>query len=121
MKTDVAVIGAGFAGLQAARAVADAGATVAVFEARDRVRGRSLSRRVGSATFDLGGQWMGPGQARLARLAQTLGAQTFPTYHQGTKLLDVGGKLRRYQGSLPSFSIVNLLILHQAMAWADRL
>jgi phytoene dehydrogenase-like protein len=43
--TDVLVIGAGAAGLAAARAVFDAGRSVRVLEARDRIGGRIDSRR----------------------------------------------------------------------------
>jgi monoamine oxidase len=43
--TDVLVIGAGAAGLAAARAVVDAGRSVRILEARDRIGGRIYSRR----------------------------------------------------------------------------
>ena len=53
---DAVIVGAGLAGLSAARALAAAGKRVAVHEARDRVGGRTLSKPVGRGTFDLGGQ-----------------------------------------------------------------
>jgi monoamine oxidase len=44
---DVVVIGAGMAGLSAARRVSARGATLLLLEARDRVGGRTWSRRFG--------------------------------------------------------------------------
>jgi len=48
MNTDVIVVGAGAAGLAAARALAESSARVIVLEARDRTRGRVLSQPLGS-------------------------------------------------------------------------
>src|SRR5512143_3786517 len=45
---DVIVVGAGFAGLAAARALAAQGASVTVLEARDRVGGRTLNASIGN-------------------------------------------------------------------------
>ena len=64
-QVDVVVVGAGLAGLSAARALVAGGASVAVLEARDRVGGRTLSRDVGKAVFDLGGQYIGAEHARV--------------------------------------------------------
>ncbi|MCA9608562.1 MAG: FAD-dependent oxidoreductase, partial [Myxococcales bacterium] len=57
---DAVVIGAGLSGLCAARRLREAGLRVTVVEARDRVGGRTLSRRLGEDVIDLGGQWIGP-------------------------------------------------------------
>jgi monoamine oxidase len=70
---DAIVVGAGLSGLICARRLAEAGARIAVIEARDRVGGRLHGGRVGGALVDLGGQWMTAGQARLAALASELG------------------------------------------------
>src|SRR5690606_14732544 len=98
---DVIVVGAGLAGLCAARRLAERGASYIVLEARDRVGGRTLSQSLAGSMIDLGGQWIGPTQHRLAALANELGVATFPQYHAGTKLLSWGGKLQRYNADLP--------------------
>lgn len=55
---DVIVIGAGFAGLTAARELSQSGRRVVVVEARDRIGGRTwLDRRMG-ADLELGGTWV---------------------------------------------------------------
>lgn len=120
-QADVVVVGAGLSGLSCARALSDRGARVTVLEARDRVGGRTLSRRIGGATFDLGGQWLGAHQPRLAALAAELGVKTFRTYDTGKKVLDAAGRTRLYSGTIPSLSPWALIDLQQALFRADRL
>jgi monoamine oxidase len=60
LTTDVIVIGAGIAGVQAARNIRAAGRRAIVLEADIRVGGRLRTRRLPDGTcFDLGGQWIG--------------------------------------------------------------
>src|SRR4051794_23072257 len=100
LEADVVVVGAGLAGLAAARAVKDAGASVVVLEARERVGGRTLNHDLGEGkVVELGGQWVGPTQPRLLAPAAELGVERFPTYQAGGHLLEVGGRIRRYTGS----------------------
>jgi len=99
---DVIVVGAGLAGLVAARQLVAARRDVLVLEARDRVGGRTANASIGAGKVtEMGGQWVGPTQDRLLSLAQELQIETFPTYYEGRNLLDLGGKQRRYKGTIP--------------------
>lgn len=82
---EIAIIGAGLAGLTAARDLKRAGCdSFVVLEARERVGGRTLNHDLGNGYFsEAGGQWIGPGQTAIADLARELGVGTFPTYWQG--------------------------------------
>jgi monoamine oxidase len=101
---DVIVVGAGLAGLCAARQLTRRHVECTVVEARDRVGGRTLSHRLGGEMIDLGGQWIGPHQNRIRALVQELGIATFPQFHDGKKLLSWGGKIQAYRGDLPGLS-----------------
>lgn len=81
---DVVVVGAGLAGLTAAREVAAAGCAVAVLEARGRVAGRTHGGRLANGVpVELGGQWIGATQAEMLGLVDELGLETFATYDDG--------------------------------------
>ncbi len=122
VETDVCVVGAGLAGLTAARLLAEAGRDVVVLEARDRVGGRLLTEQLADGTpIDHGGQWIGPGQHRIARLAAELGNGTFPTHDGGEHLLRFGGRTGRYQGAIPKLSPAVLLDMGQAQTRFDRM
>jgi monoamine oxidase len=71
---DVIVIGAGLAGLSAARHLQAQGASVIVLEARDRAGGRVHSQRLGGGQMiDLGAQFMGDAHTHMAALADEAG------------------------------------------------
>jgi monoamine oxidase len=91
---DAIVVGAGLSGLVCARRLVDGGAKIAVLEARDRVGGRLHTGRVGGALVDLGGQWMTPGQPRVAALAHELGIALERHDRSGRALVDESGGLR---------------------------
>lgn len=108
-------MGAGLAGLVAARQLIAARRSVLVIEARDRVGGRTVNASIGAGKVtEMGGQWVGPTQERLLTLAGELGVETFPTYHEGRNLLDLGGKLRRYKGTIPRLAPHVLLDIGRA-------
>jgi monoamine oxidase len=94
---DVVVVGAGFAGLTAARRLQQEGRSVLVLEARDRVGGRVVNHTFADGTVvELGGQWVGPTQDRVLALADELGVDTFPSYEEGDNLLGVDDGARRW-------------------------
>jgi monoamine oxidase len=114
-EADVIVVGAGLAGLTAARQLVAAGRSVLVLEARDRVGGRTVNASIGAGKVtEMGGQWVGPTQERLLALAGELEIETFPTYHQGHNLIDLGGKVRRYKGTIPRLAPHVLLGIQRA-------
>jgi len=122
LSADVVVVGAGLSGLAAARALADAGREVVVLEARERVGGRLLGATLGDGvTVDLGGQWVGSDHSRVRRLAAELGIELFPQHGAGRNLLDVGGRRRRYRGTIPRLGPRVLWDVFVARRRLDRL
>src|SRR5215208_7982502 len=121
-EADVVVLGAGLAGLAAARALTARGASVIVLEARDRVGGRLLNHDIGDGkVVEVGGQWIGPTQDRLAALARELGVETFPTHGQGDNVMEYGGALRRYSGAIARINPVVLVEVERAQRRLNRL
>jgi len=74
---DVVVVGAGMAGLTAARALAEAGLKVLVVEAQDRIGGRILTRHVGDEAIELGAEFIHGGPAELWALIDEAGLETY--------------------------------------------
>jgi glycine/D-amino acid oxidase-like deaminating enzyme len=62
---DVAVIGAGYAGLIAARELAVRGRSVLLVEARDRIGGRTWTSSKDGYAWEMGGTWVHWGQPHV--------------------------------------------------------
>ena len=73
-EVDVAIVGAGAAGIAAARRCLTRGLTVAVLEARDRVGGRAVTVSLKGHAVDLGAHWLHAGPINpLVRLGYARG------------------------------------------------
>ena len=119
---DVVVVGAGLAGLTAARELVAGGRSVLVLEARDRVGGRIVNQGIGDGTIvEMGGQFAGPGQDRLYALAADLNVETFPTYDTGQKVLQFNGKRYAYSGDIPRIGPLVLADTGRAQARLEAL
>lgn len=78
---DVAVLGAGLAGLSAARDLKRSGADVIVLEARDRVGGRVEAVTLPDGrSIQAGGEVFGPGHTAYGELVEELGLTVEPSY-----------------------------------------
>ena len=90
----VVVVGAGLAGLAAARRRAARGHEVTVVEARARVGGRTEGLVPADGTpLELGGAWLDEGHTRMYELVRELGLSTHRTWNdEGQLLLDLQGK-----------------------------
>ena len=116
------VVGAGLAGLAAARDLTAAGRAVVVLEARDRVGGRVVNATTADGSVvELGGQWLGPTQDRALALAEDLGVALFPTYNEGQNLVSYRGRHRRYRGAIPKLPPRVLASIGQAQLRLDRM
>lgn len=90
-RIDIAVIGAGLAGLTCARGLHSAGANVMVFEAASRIGGRihALRDDQGQVLADLGPTWVWPShQPVVAHWLDQLGLATFDQANDGDAVIE---------------------------------
>lgn len=120
-RCDVVVIGAGFSGLRAALRLREQGLDVRVLEARNRVGGRAKPVTVAGLTLDAGGQWLGAQHPLLAALARDEGVRAFPQFGQGRRVLEYGGRVRRYRGTIPALPLPALIETGLTLARLDRM
>jgi monoamine oxidase len=97
---DVVVVGAGMAGLTAARALAEAGLQVLVVEAQDRIGGRILTRHVGDEAIELGAEFIHGRPPELWALIDEAGLETYE--RDGAQVCFEEGALRDCGGEMDS-------------------
>ncbi|SNR47494.1 flavin monoamine oxidase family protein [Halorubrum vacuolatum] len=91
---DVGIVGAGLAGLTAARELTDVGLDVVVLEARDRVGGRTLGTSLSTGdVIDRGAEWIGEEHEHVLELAEEFDLELCSQYHEGADRVAVGGEL----------------------------
>lgn len=90
---DVAIVGAGLAGLVAARDLVRRGLQVVVLEARDRVGGRIENATLSDGQYvELGGQWIGPGSTSLQALLDDFALPTIGLPAKGNLMVRLRGQ-----------------------------
>ena len=120
--TDVLVVGAGLSGLYAAQLLQQAGLSVFVLEARDRVGGRALSQNLADGTtIDLGAQWINPYQKRMCALVQRYNLKTIVRHTQGDSIVGFGNHFQRMSGTTPPIPLISKLDLFQISWRIDRM
>ncbi len=119
-RTDVIVIGAGAAGLEAAKRLVDLGRSVVVLEAKDRVGGRLKADKVAGRIVDRGGQWVGARHSVLLGEAERLGLATYRQYATGKTVMQLLGKVVSFTGETPRMPILALVELALLQRRWDR-
>ncbi len=99
---DCIIVGAGYAGLAAAKSLKEAGKQILVLEARDRVGGRVWTRQCSGGTYeDYDGSFLGVHRDQMYALAKQFNVRTFDVQTEGKSVLHYDGKPRPYSGFIP--------------------
>lgn len=101
LERDVVIVGAGATGLTAATQLRDAGLSVIVLEARDRVGGRLWTNHIDGQMLEIGGQWVSPDQTALLDTLDSLGLATYDRYRDGESVyIGRDGAAKRFTGDI---------------------
>ncbi|CAL1287512.1 unnamed protein product [Larinioides sclopetarius] len=124
MDSEVIVVGGGFSGLSATKWLHEAGINVICLEARDRVGGRTLTKRDPKVGYvDIGGAYVGPTQDRLLRMAKEFKVENYKVnevedllhYKNGRRTRFSSGTLPKRRNPLVAMDINNIFYLMDKM------
>jgi putrescine oxidase len=101
LERDVVIVGAGATGLTAATHLHNAGHSVIVLEARDRVGGRLWTNHIEGQMLEIGGQWVSPDQTVLLDTLDALGLKTYERFRDGESVyIGRDGVAKRFTGDI---------------------
>jgi len=97
MKTEVLIVGGGLSGLAVVDQLNASGIDYVLVEAADQFGGRILTKKIETASFDLGPAWYWSGQPRMAAMVKRFGLKRFEQYSEGAIVFqDQEGSVQRY-------------------------
>lgn len=120
---DCIVVGAGYAGLAAAKHIIDNDPSrrVLVLEARDRVGGKAFTKVDGYGHhYDIGPAFLGIGQHMMYDLAKEYGVETYRVPDKGKLVLKVDSSAKKYSGWIPPIGLHRLPELGLALVRFER-
>lgn len=122
IQTDIVIIGAGYAGIAAAKQLYEEGKRFVVVEARDRIGGRTHTQTlVCGATIDVGAQWIGPTQHHIWKWVKETNTETYDTFDSGKNILSWKNKISTYKGTIPKIDPIALIDLGLAIEKINKL
>ncbi|MHA8087696.1 flavin monoamine oxidase family protein [Aquirufa sp. Wall-65K1] len=122
INTEILIVGAGYAGIAAAKKLHAAGKDFIILEARDRIGGRTLTENLTSGpSVDMGAKWVGPTQHLVWEWIKESQTETYETYDQGKNLLKFKDKISSYTGTIPKIDPISLIDLGMAIHRMNKL
>ncbi|KAK2608638.1 hypothetical protein QQS21_002867 [Conoideocrella luteorostrata] len=120
---DCIIVGAGYAGLSAAKTLSENGKSILLLEARDRVGGRVWTKHLEDGTYeDYGGMFLGVQQPNMHKLAEEFSIATYNVNIKGKSVFRNRGQCKTYSSSLlPPLPILGLVDAGKVVKTFERM